>query len=361
MKNSLLPKDIISLLKSRNLIIENEKTAEFFLQTISYNRFSSYRFPFLKDYKQNKEDYNGIATFNNISTLINNDLILKTNIFNITRGIELLLRSQINTQFGQNNPLIYLYHKNYTNNPFNQQNLKFETLQKNNEKINKLISTLKYPEHITSFKEYFHDKNNLNCDNCKFKQCNDKSHFQPIFSATEHLTFNQLIHLYKYINLNTEKQSIIEFILTFKKNSPKPNSIFFNFKDLVVLFSDIASLRNTVSHHDKIILRYKFPSISDSSLIFLKSYISTKYDQKSSPILHQIIKNNRKSFLNYYLMLKYFTILLTQNNNLNYIKDSFNNITNIFNDNFDYLISEEFKNKTKPNDITIIKSILTQI
>ena len=38
-----------------------------------------------------------------------------------------------------------------------------------------------------------------------------------------------------------------------------------------------------------------------------------------------------------------------------------NSGTNIFNDNFDYLISEEFKNKTKPNDITIIKSILTQI
>jgi abortive infection bacteriophage resistance protein len=338
-KPALTPKDLITILKSRNLTIENEQEAEFFLQTISYNRFSSYRFPFLKNQTQDKEIYKENTKFTDITQLINTDFSLKTNIFNIARHIELALRSQFVTNLGKD-PYFHLDINNYNINANTP-----ETINQNNQTVNRLIKTFQNPQIITSFNTYHNNKNNNTS--------------QPILSAIEHLSFEQLIKFYKYINLPNEKTSIIKFFSNFPTYS-----IFIKDKHFINLISDIKSIRNIIAHHDKIITRYEFKDISNGTLQFLKINNNNSYTTEISSAINSIITNYRNkdtTFLPYYLMLKYFTILLTQHNNLHYIKDSFNNITNIFNNNFDYLISKKFKNQTKPNDITIIKSILTQI
>jgi abortive infection bacteriophage resistance protein len=107
-------KESIDLLKSRNLIIENEKIAEFFLQTISYNRFSSYRFPFLKDSQQDKEIYKENTKFQDIEKIILADSEISMLIFSILREIELTLRTQISYHFTKQDTFFHIYHKNFS-------------------------------------------------------------------------------------------------------------------------------------------------------------------------------------------------------------------------------------------------------
>ena len=331
-KHHLSFKEQITLLKQRNLIIEDEKSAEFFLQTISYNRFSSYRFPFLKNSIQDKETYKENTKFQDIENIILADSEISMLIFNILRGIELTLRTQISYYFAKQDPHFYIDIKNFNN----------------QKKTNALIQNLKFPNiyEPTSFTSAFIDKidkktNNSksSCDDCKDYKCNNKNHFQNFWSAIENIDFGTLIDIYELSNQIQEKQSIADFL---DVNTPR---------DLTKILSDLKRLRNIIAHHDKIISRYKFTRLSPSSLDIINK------NSKNSIVLSTFIKKlPEHNLIHYHLLLKIFIKKIINYNKSHHLINIFNKINSI--------ILNNLKSIYKQNyicDIKDLPSILTPL
>jgi abortive infection bacteriophage resistance protein len=320
-KHHISFKEQITLLKQRNLIIENEKTAEFFLQTISYNRFSSYRFPFLKDPNQCKETYKENTKFQDIEKIILADSEISMLIFNILREIELTLRTQISYHFTKQDPFFHIYHKNFSTKPQKKETLLKETL------LN-LIQNLKFPNNYepTSFTSAFIDKidNRTNnskssCEYCKKYTCNNKNHFQNFWSAIENIDFGNLINIYEFSNQTKEKQSIANF---FNINTPSY---------LTKILSDLKRLRNIIAHHDKIITRYKFTRLKTESISFIKS-------NNSNSILFTDFLNKLKEHITKINQSNKFTHLINIFNKINSI--ILNNLKSIYKQNYIFDISD---------------------
>ena len=86
--------DLVSLLQTRGLIINNKSRAENYLRHIGYYRLSAYMFPHLEDPKE-KHIYKNNKTFQNILDLYKFDKKLRLLIFNEIEKIEIAVRSAI--------------------------------------------------------------------------------------------------------------------------------------------------------------------------------------------------------------------------------------------------------------------------
>ena len=89
-KPALCVEEQIKLLKSRGLIINNEKFAEDILSNITYYRLSAYM-----KFFQNNDSFKSGITFEDIMCLYNFDKELKSLIFESIRLIEISLRTKI--------------------------------------------------------------------------------------------------------------------------------------------------------------------------------------------------------------------------------------------------------------------------
>ena len=88
------PAQLVSLLQSRGLFIEDAKKTESYLRHIGYYRFSAYLYPLLTLPKENHIFKNG-ATFNQALTMYRFDRHLRLLMFNQIEKIEVAVRSAI--------------------------------------------------------------------------------------------------------------------------------------------------------------------------------------------------------------------------------------------------------------------------
>ena len=87
-------KDLVRLLKSRGLVINDETRAENYLRHIGYYRLSAYMLPHL-DYPKNKHIFKVNTSFQSILNLYKFDKKLRLLIFNEIEKIEIAIRSSI--------------------------------------------------------------------------------------------------------------------------------------------------------------------------------------------------------------------------------------------------------------------------
>lgn len=88
------PSDLVKLLKSRGLVIEDEAKAKSYLKNISYFRLSAYCHPLLETPKEN-HTYKKGASFSQVLNLYRFDRKLRLLVFNEIEKIEVAIRSII--------------------------------------------------------------------------------------------------------------------------------------------------------------------------------------------------------------------------------------------------------------------------
>ncbi len=93
-KQCTLPADLIPLLKSRGLVIEDEALARNYLANIGYFRLSAYFYPLLANPKS-KHIYKPEATFSKVMNMYRFDRKLRLLLFNEIEKIEVAIRSTI--------------------------------------------------------------------------------------------------------------------------------------------------------------------------------------------------------------------------------------------------------------------------
>ena len=89
-----LAKDLVKLLQTRGLIINDFSRAENYIRHIGYYRLSAYMWPHL-EYPKEKHIYKKNKTFQNILDLYKFDKKLRLLIFNEIEKIEIAVRSSI--------------------------------------------------------------------------------------------------------------------------------------------------------------------------------------------------------------------------------------------------------------------------
>ncbi len=93
-KSYACPLELVKLLKSRGLIIQDTNEAEDCLSTIGYYRLSAYMYPFLTHPKSN-HIYKTASTFDMVMRLYQFDKALRLFIFNEVEKIEVAVRTSI--------------------------------------------------------------------------------------------------------------------------------------------------------------------------------------------------------------------------------------------------------------------------
>ena len=88
------PSQLVSLLQSRGLFIENATRTENYLRHIGYYRFSAYLYPLLTTPKENHVFKSG-TTFNQALDMYRFDRHLRLLMFNEIEKIEIAVRSAI--------------------------------------------------------------------------------------------------------------------------------------------------------------------------------------------------------------------------------------------------------------------------
>ncbi len=86
------PEQIVQILKTRGMLIENEQKAENYLMNIGYHRLSAYIYPFYKSPKSDLKLKDG-TTFKQVLTLYRLDKKLRILLFNEIEKIEVAIRS----------------------------------------------------------------------------------------------------------------------------------------------------------------------------------------------------------------------------------------------------------------------------
>lgn len=220
------PTDLITKLKSQNLIIENEINAKKILSKINYFRFKIYLRPFLNiDTKQ----FHPNSTFENAYELYSFDEELKNILFSMISQIEINLRTKLD-QFVTaytNNPFWYLdeYYFSNKNKMFNTRvSLKNEFLRSKD-------------DFTLHFKE-----NYINNISNNFKE-------MPLFWIISELsTFGNILAIFEALDKRP-------FVLPQNKNILDELSRDFgakNFKELNSWLKLIRDVRNRVSHHSRV-------------------------------------------------------------------------------------------------------------
>ena len=184
--------DQISLLKSRDLIIEDEPKALSYLQEISYYRLSAYFLP----YQTAKDNFDNSITFEQIIKTYSFDRELRLLVFDCIERIEVAIRTQFVYQMSlhyndshwqdNQNHFITPYYNKIGNlvNPFGD----FQAI------ISK-AKTARTPE--TFIKHYITNYN---------KPANP-----PSWMCFELLTIGELSHIYRGLKNNADKKRIADF------------------------------------------------------------------------------------------------------------------------------------------------------
>ena len=118
-KSCTLPNDLVSLLKSRGLVISNEQKAKKYLTSIGYFRFTAYLYPLLKNPKTD-HCYKDGATFEMALDMYRFDRKLRVLLFNEIEKIEVAIRSAMNNLISNAlNDVFWMTESSYFNNATN--------------------------------------------------------------------------------------------------------------------------------------------------------------------------------------------------------------------------------------------------
>lgn len=297
----------VKLLQSRGLIITDTFAVENFLSSCNYHKLTSYRFPFLRNPEINKEDYNTSCSFDNLVDLYYQDMKYKYCILLILESIETAFKTQLIYWLSANDDRFYFKKDNYIDNKKVDSHLK---------KLNESIKDNSDNIHISYFKEKIcniHNKKYLDC------KCMPQS-----WVAMETITFGNAISIYSLINPK-------------KFNNYNEIAKFFDIpssRTLVACLSEIKRIRNIVAHGDKILNR---------NTLFPKSEV-VLWLQRHYSKLNILIDQNNKTFLPYFLIIKYlsYQVYIHRNiieNNKNY-RIAFSNFLNMSKDFKEYLSLE---------------------
>lgn len=85
------------MLKARGLVFGNEATAEIFLKSVNYYRFTGYALPFTMD----REHFLPNATFEDVMSICRFDSSLRDLLFEVLEAIELDFRARFAYSFSQ--------------------------------------------------------------------------------------------------------------------------------------------------------------------------------------------------------------------------------------------------------------------
>ena len=96
MKHYMTEADLMTLLKSRGLVISDEDKAVRYLESIGYYRLSAYMYPFLKVPKETHQYKNG-TTFQQVLNLYRFDKKLRMLLLNEIEKVEIAIRRAIMT------------------------------------------------------------------------------------------------------------------------------------------------------------------------------------------------------------------------------------------------------------------------
>lgn len=236
------PSDLVELLKSRGLSIEDESKAKSYLKNISYFRLSAYCHPLLEIPKENHQYKKG-STFLQILNLYRFDRKLRLLIFNEIEKIEVAIRSIIvNTACEHFGSVFWMTDANNFGNPYY---------------FTKFIKDIK--EDINGSSEdficHFADKYN--------------NEFPPAWAIAEILSLGGICHVYKNIKDQSLKKKI-------SKEFGLQPAVFESW------IMTLSGLRNICCHHGRLwnrtlklkpIVPYstKYPWVSD----FYKSNIDS--------------------------------------------------------------------------------------
>ena len=89
------PSDLVALLKSRGVIINNDAEAAEYIKSIGYYRLSAYMYPYLKDPKENHIYQDNVSFNDDILMLYRFDKKLKMLLLNEMEKIEVAVRSAV--------------------------------------------------------------------------------------------------------------------------------------------------------------------------------------------------------------------------------------------------------------------------
>lgn len=298
----------IQLLQKRGLEIPLKNEAIHTLQTISYYRLTSYRFPFVLE---NKETYKSNTTFKNLADLYHIDNIYKMYLYTLLQYVEVAIKTQVMHYFSENDPYFYYQNSNFQlpKNEKTKEWFKHTFLPSIKTAIKNLDNN-----HIKYFAEKHDTKKECKSGKC-YKKCNC---YPPIWIAVEALTFGQVINIYKYYSSQEQKLIICKF---FKLNNINP------FLDCL---SELKIIRNLVAHHDIMLNRKSFPKSTTIGIL------SSLYDTP-------INKEYEETYLPYFLLIKHVVEIVLSKND--YIAEFYKQFLELSKQNKKYLSLEKLDNK----------------
>lgn len=191
-KTPLSFQDQLSLLKQRELIVDNEPKAIDYLQEISYYRLSAYFLP----YQKTKDTFNPNTTFKQIIDTYSFDRELRLLVFDCIERIEVAIRTQ----------MVYCMSMHYNDSHWqDNQNLfitpyynKIGNLVDPYSDFQSIISKAKTARTPEVFIKHYIDNYN-------------KPSNPPSWMCLELLTMGELSHLYRGLKNNSDKKRIANF------------------------------------------------------------------------------------------------------------------------------------------------------
>lgn len=206
------PEQIVQILKSRGMLIENEHKAASYLMNIGYHRLSAYIYPFYKSPKNDLSLKEG-TKFEEVLTLYRFDKKLRILLFNEIEKIEIAIRSVLaNIGCQELNDKYWITEAAYF---------------ANTDKFNQTLSIID-KELISSKEDYIEE----------FRQ-NFIETYPPAWMITEVLSFGNLNYIYS----NISKNQLMKHIAGYFGLKPQ---VFTSW--LTVL----ANLRNMCCHHARV-------------------------------------------------------------------------------------------------------------
>lgn len=180
------PSDLVALLKSRSVIINNDAEAAEYIKSIGYYRLSAYMYPYLKDPKENHIYQDNVSFNDDILMLYRFDKKLKMLLLNEMEKIEVAVRSAV-VNIGCK----------HTGNPFWMTD------------INNFVDAVRFNDALSFF----------NTELVKSRRIDFIKHFQnkyleplpPSWMLSEILTFGKLTYIYDNIKDGGLKKSIAKY------------------------------------------------------------------------------------------------------------------------------------------------------
>lgn len=228
----------LDILKSRNLIIENDEETIAILKTENYyNIINGYKAPFLKS-NSGKEDFKDNVTFNEIFLLYQFDRAIRSIIFKSILQVENTLRTQISYVFSKyHNSANYLCYNNFetllnggTEKPVAERAIKIHSLISNLQRD--ISSSIKYKEYI---KHYVIDYG-----------------YVPLWVLVNAIPLNRLSSFYRVMN-QSERIEVSQYWNIMEK-------------DLRQFISKLANFRNLCAHDERIYCSYDDTIIPDNDV-----------------------------------------------------------------------------------------------